>query len=91
MKGRIFEIFLAEIIAYFLLWLWNDYVATLLCLTLACIFLFILIISWVVEWIEPSRVPKWYFHFMILSVLAPVLVSAIFLGINGGEFEWLEK
>jgi len=85
------EIFLIEFVIYIALWLLNDYLATLFTMTFAAIFFFILIISLVVELIEPSRVPRWYFTLMTASVLAPLLAAAAYLGMTGGYLEWLEE
>ncbi len=89
-KIRPIEILLAEVILYILLWLVNDYLATLLSLIFGSIFLLILITSIIVEIIEKSKVPRWYFFFMLMSVLAPILAAAIFLLISGG-LEWMRQ
>ena len=52
---------------------------------MAGVFLAILLISWIVEKIEPSRVPRWYFHLMLASMLAPVLVGLGYLSIMGWD------
>lgn len=83
-KIRPVEIFLVEVIIYFLLWLFNDYLATLLSISLGGIFLAILIISLIVEWIERSKVPIWYYKFMVVSILAPLLTAIIYLFFAGG-------
>lgn len=71
-----------------MLWLWDTYIAFLISLIAGGVFLLILLVSLVVEWIEPSKVPRGYFLFMLLAVLAPLLASLIFLLINGSP-EWL--
>ena len=85
---RPIELFLIEFIIYTLLWLSNDYVATLLTLLFSTIFFFILIISLITELIEPSKVPRWYYSFMLVSILAPVIAAIIFVGIMGADFDW---
>ncbi len=89
-KIRPIEILLAEVIVYILLWLANDYLATLLSLIFGSIFLLILVISIIVEIVERSKVPRWYFFFMLMSVLAPIIAAAIFLLISGG-LEWMRQ
>jgi hypothetical protein len=84
-----FEIFLIQIIVYLLLWLWNDFVATLLSLSFAAIGLFVLIISIIAELIDRSRVPRWYFYVMVLSVLTPILVGSLFMYIKQGSLDWM--
>lgn len=88
-KIRPVEIFLVEVIIYFLLWLFNDYLATLLSVALGGIFLAILIISLIVEWIERSKVPIWYYQFMVASILAPLLTAIIYLLFAGGV-SWMK-
>jgi hypothetical protein len=88
-KNRLVEIFLVEVIFYFLLWLLNDYLATLLSISLGGIFLAILIISLIVEWIERSKVPIWYYKFMVVSILAPLLTAIVYLFFTGGV-SWME-
>ena len=83
-KSYLPEIFLGELLLYLLLWLWNDYLATLISLVFAGIFLIILIISLIVEWVERSKVPGWYYRFMTISILAPLAATLIYLMINGG-------
>lgn len=88
-KIRPVEIFLVEVIIYFLLWLFNDYLATLLSISLGSIFLAILIISLIVEWIERSKVPIWYYKVMVVSILAPLLTAIVYLFFAGGV-SWME-
>jgi hypothetical protein len=87
---RLAEIFLAETIVYVLLWLTNDYLATLLSVVFAGIFLFILLISLLAEWIERSGVPRSYYGFMVVSILSPLLTAALMLAILGIP-EWLSQ
>lgn len=87
---RLFEVFLIEFILYLLVWLWNDYVATILCLTFGCITFFILLISYLVEWISPSKVPTWYYRVMLASVLAPLAAALVYVGLMDGRLDWLE-
>lgn len=72
-------------------WLWNDYVASYLSIIFPGISLVILIIAVIADWIEPSRIPKWYYGLMLISILIPLLVGAIFLYLNEGVLEWLKQ
>ena len=85
---RLGEIFLIQVVFYLLCWLSNDYLASMISLIFGTLFLVILLISLVVEMIERSRVPRWYFYFMLLSVLAPVLSAAVYLSITQGV-DWM--
>jgi hypothetical protein len=87
---RLFEIFLIQILIYLVLWLWNDYVATLLSAIMIVITTAVLIVAVIAELIEKSKVPRSYFIFMIGTVLIPLLIGFIFIGILGWEMEWLE-
>lgn len=85
---RPIEILLGEVVIYLLIWVFNDYMATMLSLIFGSIFLLILLVSLVVELVEKSKVPRWYFLFMGLSVLAPILAAIVYALINKG-MEWL--
>lgn len=77
------EVFLVQVVIYLLLWLNDDYMATLVSAAFGGIFLCIWLLSLAVELIEPSKVPKWYFRYMLVSALAPILVSLVFFGLYG--------
>lgn len=87
---RLFEIFLLEILIYLVLWLWNDYIASLISVLMIAIFTGILIVAIIAELIEKSKVPRSYFYFMAGSVLIPIIVGLIFFWLMGGELEWQE-
>lgn len=89
-RTRVFEIFLGEVVIYLALWLSNDYLATILSLIFFCICLLILLISLIVEWIDRSKVPGWYYWLLAASTLAPLLAALAFLAING-EIPWLNE
>lgn len=82
---RPIEIFLIQCVIYLGLWLYDEYTGLLCSVIFAGIFLAILIISIIVEKIEPSKVPKSYFYGMLVSFLAPALVSVFYMLIMGGE------
>ena len=80
---RPFELFLIEFIFYLLLWIWNDYLASLVSVIFGTIVFFVLIISLIVEAIERSKVPRSYFWFMLVSILAPIVVAGIMFVVSG--------
>ena len=80
---RPFELFLIEFIFYLLLWIWNDYLASLVSVIFGTIVFFVLIISLIVEAIERSKVPRSYFWFMLVSILAPIVVAGIMFVVAG--------
>jgi len=69
-------------------WLLNDYLATLLTLIIGSIVSAVLIIALMAEWIERSKVPRKYFHVMLLSIAAPIVAALIYMFIFGGQLEW---
>ena len=85
---NITEFFLIQAILYTLLWMWNDYVATILSLSFAAIAFFILSISLIAEWIDRSKVPRLYFYFMIISILTPVIIGSFFMYLKKGALDW---
>lgn len=88
-KIRPVEIFLIEFIIFSILWLWDDYIASLLTVVIPIICLFILIISLLAELVERSKVPRWYYIIMILSILAPIIAALVFVFFVGADFEWM--
>ncbi len=85
---NITEIFLLQAIFYTLLWLWNDYVATLLSLTFSAIAFFILSVSLISELLDRSKVPRWYFYAMIISVVTPLIIGSFFMYLKKGALDW---
>ena len=86
-KLRAVEIFLIEFVLFLGLWLYDDYIGSLLSGISAPIALFLLLVAYISEKLEPSRVPRWYFVFMITSFLAPIATALVYLFILGGV-EW---
>jgi len=90
MRLSYIESFLLQIVIYSIIWLFNEYVGSLLSIILPPIALALLIIAFLVEKVEKSKVPKSYFVHMLIFVLAPLLVGACFTWIYGGDLEWLK-
>ena len=90
MKLRPIELFLIETILFLLLWLWNDYLAMLLSLIFGSICFFVLVIALGAELIERSKVPRWYYYIMLASIAAPLVSALIYVGIVGGEMNWMK-
>lgn len=61
----------------------DDYTGALLVLVIGGISLAVFIISILVELIEPSRVPKSYWGFMMSAWIAPVLAILVFYLLRG--------
>jgi hypothetical protein len=72
------EILLVQLIGYIAVFLWDEHVAYLLSLIIAVVVLAVLIISYLVEKVEPSKVPKSYYRLMWILFIAPVLALLFF-------------
>ena len=83
------EIFMIQAILYLLVWLWNDYAATILSLSFAAIALFIVIIAFISELIEPSKVPRKYFYIMLISAFTPIIIGSFFMILKKGTLDWM--
>ena len=89
MRLSTLEIFLIQIVAYSAIWLWDEYVATFVCVVFPCIIGVILLISCIVELIEPSKVPRKYYVIMAVSIAAPLLTGGGFILLYKGNLDWL--
>ena len=87
---RLLEIFLLQIMVYLVIWLWNDYVASLVSVLVVAICAGVFIVALIAELIEKSKVPKSYFLFMIGSILIPLIVGFVFISLMGGDLDWLQ-
>ncbi len=84
-------IILGQAVTYLSIWLWNEYVASYITLIFPIMILIILILALIADWIEPSRIPGWYYKVMIISILIPVIIGAVFYYINDGRIGWLTE
>jgi hypothetical protein len=89
MRFSVLQIFLFELAIWLVLWLVNDYIATLLTFILGSIFCAILIFALIAEGIERSKVPRKYFEVMAMSIIAPLLAGAVYLWLFGGSLTFL--
>ena len=83
-------VILLQAVVYSGLWLWNEYVASYLTLIFPGIVLVVLLIAFIADLIEPSRIPKWYYGLMIISILVPLFIGGLFYFIYEGRLEWLQ-
>jgi hypothetical protein len=81
---------LIQSVVYAVIWLWNEYVASFLTLIFPSVILVVLILSKIADWIEPSRIPSWYYKVMIASIFIPPVIAAIFYFIYEGRIDWLK-
>lgn len=83
------EAFLVQLVLYLFLWFLNDYLALILSLILGGIALSILVVSKMVELVESSRVPKVYYRFMVICILAPLIAGIAGILLRNGV-SWLQ-
>jgi len=80
---------LAQCVIFTAAWIWNEYVATYATIILPGVMLVILLLSLIADWIEPSRIPKWYYAIMVITILIPVVIGMFFMYIYHGKLSWL--
>lgn len=91
MRGlSLLESFMLQLVIYILIWIVNDYVASMLLLIVPVIGAAILLLSLIFELIEPSKIPKSYYKYMLTIILAPIVVAVIYFYMNGFQLDWLE-
>ncbi|HMW39156.1 MAG: hypothetical protein K1X68_02760 [Saprospiraceae bacterium] len=74
--------------AELLIWLIDEWTGYFINVLMLCLSAAILLISGIVEWLERSRIPDWYFP-MLWMLLASSLSVLLFYGlINGFHFDW---
>lgn len=78
MKATFYIVLLLELVVYLGLWLFDDYLAFYLSLIFGGIALMLYLFSVVVERIERSNVPRWYYQIYIASIIAPIIAWGIF-------------
>lgn len=83
------EIILIQVILWIGIWLMDDYLGSLLTVVFVPILFFVLIISLIAEWIEPSKIPKKYFSIFFTSIIVPSLIAAFVFYAYEGSFDWL--
>jgi|SRR5687767_7360314 len=89
--NQLLIISLLQCVIYSGIWLWNEYVASYLTIIFPIMILLILILSAIADWIEPSRIPGWYYKLIVISILIPLLIGTIFYVLDEGKMDWLEN
>lgn len=79
---------LANVICYGLLMLANEYVGFLLAVIVGAISFAVWVISYLVEWIQPSRVTRNYYGFVLAAWIGPLVAVLGFIALRG-EVGWL--
>ncbi len=83
--------FLSECVFLIGIWLWNDYIATILTFLISGICLAILLISLIAELLERSNISRLYFQLMLLTILTPIIVAACYIWLMDGYIVWLNE
>lgn len=86
MKNRLLEISLIEIIILIGLHLLNLKVGVFIGLLTGILSGAIFLITQILEWIEPSKIGRPYFYFMILTSIISFSTSMIFIQYLGWPF-----
>jgi hypothetical protein len=81
-------IILGQVIIYGLLLLGNEYAGFMLAVILGSIAFFVWGISYIVEWIQPSRVTRNYYGFVLSCWVGPLVALIGFTFLRGG-IGWL--
>src|SRR5690606_20509667 len=81
---------LIQAVLYTAVWVWDEYVASYLTLILPGVLITLLILSLIAEWIEPSRMPRWYIHAMLVSIAVPVVIGLFIYILFDGRIDWLQ-
>jgi len=89
MKIGLLEILILESIALAALWLFDDYVALILTITITCILIAVLLISLASERLERSRVPKRFFYSLFWAIFPPIIIGITYTFLINGQFAWL--
>lgn len=83
------EILLLEAIIFILFWLNDEYLATMLTFIAVPVFGGILIVSFIAERIEKSKITKDYFYLMVGLAAIPAIIFLVMHYANGGtSFDW---
>lgn len=86
-----FLLFIGQLLLYWLLMLADEYLGTLLAAIIAAVGFAVWGLSYVVEWISPSKVSRKYYSLALMTWLAPLLAILSFLLLRGGQVGWLQN
>lgn len=77
-RTRFLEVLLLQVVVYLALWVLYEYLASLLSVIIGVVCLAILVLSLIVELVERSNVPRWYYHLMLISIVAPAIAAGLY-------------
>lgn len=90
-KIGLIEFVLIQLIVYTAIWMISDYIGFFITLTFPVLITAVLLISLIAEWIEPSRVPRIFFKFLLFAILTPLIVLMFFTALNNGHWAWMDQ
>jgi hypothetical protein len=73
-----------QLILYSLLMLLDEYAGTLLAAIIGTISLALWVLSHVVEWVQPSKVGRSYYVYLLTAWIAPFVALVAFITLRGG-------
>lgn len=91
MRLRLPELILIQLIFYIGIYLMSSYIGIMICLVMAPIFLFVLVISLIAEVLDRSKVSKTYYAFMFSGFIIPLIVLIFVVISDPNALKWLEE
>jgi hypothetical protein len=88
---QLWGIGLAQAIFYTMVWMLNDYTATILSGIFILIALSVLIISFISDRLEYANVGSSYYLVLWISFLVPMMIGLLFWKIKGGTLDWMQS
>jgi len=88
-KIGLLELILIQFIIYMGIYLLNSYVGIMICLVMAPICFFTLIVSLISELLDRSKVPKLYYKFMVTGFIIPLIILLVGLTLDPNALDWM--
>ncbi|MEP7195607.1 MAG: hypothetical protein ABI851_03760 [Saprospiraceae bacterium] len=74
-----------------LVWLIDEWSGYFISILLSILSFSILVLSYVFEFLERSRIPKWYFPMIWIILLVSISIFAFMTKLNENQFDWNRK
>lgn len=85
------EALFIQMIVYTVIYIINPYLGFLICLIAGIIALAILLLSFVFELLDKSKVPRSYYWHVLIASVAPLLVLGFYSIFISGSFDWMQE
>ncbi|MBK8244645.1 MAG: hypothetical protein IPK88_14550 [Saprospiraceae bacterium] len=72
------------------LFVFNDYVAFFLSVLIILVNFSIIVISWIAEKLDRSKIPSWYFPLLWTLIMISIVSLVVFGSIYGFHFDWMK-